>query len=205
MFFWTIPWIPVDLESLSVCCLQCLFFVFLFAVFSSVLFVIAKDRWCPWVFEYLFQILPSGLLRGLLPVPWDRLAIWTRVSFEVSSVFTLLYIHLSCIHPSGIIRVISGILLNIFRVFVNVWVFYIIHSVREEALDVSIVDIFNCHILYVSEPTRGVLKVRLIQAAKINHSNLSARSAVRWTCNKAFMTTQQATYTCPLIVGHLNG
>lgn len=84
-------------------------------------------------------------------------------------------------------------------------IFDIIHSVREKALDVSIVDIFNCHILYVSEPTREVLKVRLIQgsAAEINHSNLSARSAVRWTCNKAFMTTQQATYTCRPIVGHV--
>lgn len=83
--------------------------------------------------------------------------------------------------------------------------FDIIHSVFAEALDVSIVDILNCHILYVSEPTREVLKVRLIQgsAAKINHSNFSANSAMRWTCNKAFMTTQLATYTCRLIVGHI--
>lgn len=32
-------------------------------------------------------------------------------------------------------------------------IFDLIHSVCAEALDVSIVDIFNCHILYVSEPT----------------------------------------------------
>lgn len=83
--------------------------------------------------------------------------------------------------------------------------FDIIHSICAEALDVSIVDIFNRHILYLSELTWEVLKVRLIQgsAAKTNHSNFSAHSAVRWTCNKAFMTTQQATYTCRLIVGHI--
>lgn len=92
-----------------------------------------------------------------------------------------------------------------YNLLVLLYIFYIIHSVCAEALDVSIVDIFNCHILYVSEPTREVLKVRLIQgsAAMINHSNFSAHSAVRWTWNKAFMTTQQATSTCRLIVGHI--
>lgn len=136
-------------------------------------------------------LLISVLLNRTIPqeFPW----VWRvqlLVCWSVSCVFVVL---LCPVFP------VSVLLQNICsRVFS-----YNFSSFFLDCPDVS----YMCHVidLLVLFSILEVLKVRLIPGptTEINHSNLSACSAVRQTCNKAFNTAHLASYTCCLIMGHI--